>query len=1242
MNLAKRLLALVLASVMLLSASPLAYAEGTVSEEAPQTILEELPEELLPADEQSEEADEIPEEASEEAAEEVSENTPDALPFGLPGMTSPLSKQQLRLKQEIARRDVAGAVSALEAGRDFADGQVVALADSLEEAQEIARSYNAELVSYRLGVAVLELTGLSVPQALSLAADETLPLAPIAPNLRYSYGPVTGALASADASVQSIAAPQAKDWYTWVHEVMTDPDPALLDPTSYFYPWFHDTLNTYAAWGVTTGSSEVKVAVLDTGVSSFTGEFEGRLTQVDVGCGLEPIGDEDNAHGTFVSSCIAASMDNGTGTAGVAPDVSILGYRVSSADGGLYTENILRALISCVEQTHPWIINMSFGGPVREPLTEMILQEAYDAGITLLASAGNYGNNSILYPAGYDCTISVAASNPAGTRSAFSTYGTTIDVAAPGTDIPGLLQDGSLEVWDGTSFACPITAGTAALYMSRMGHVSPAEMKQVLLDILTPSSDKTIPGVIDASKLFSGVKTAPSILVFDEKSQPLEGTSVTVTVDGYFRLEAADSNDAMLIYTLDGKNPAARNGEVVSGEECPIEGIGFQDLGLTPGTYTLKAAAISGMGVVSKISSVKLNLLASRRPEEIQLQAPATILAGKSVTLTAQVLPANADQSVIWELVDADPVITLTTKGKLTVPANACGDFTVHVSSAVNPEIWAEQPVSIVSGAPAASVTMTKSKTLRLYTAPKSDSFELNPIFQDAKGNALDISCSFTSSNPKVASVDPSGVVTPVSIGTATITCRALDGSNKSATCKITVLAGLEDVTLSGQTTIAPGSSAKLTVTTVPAKVKNLTVGYSVLSFTPGVTVSKGTVKVDKSVPVGTVITILAMVSEGEGYDPIPATMKLTVAPKAKSMQVSFDWLAYEMTTPEDKPSDYLMPVEYKQSKGNLTSMTLYSTDGLGYGFYAKLNVQCSGTTYSEYTWSSSNPAVASVDRSGVVLAHANGTAKITCALTDGSKLKKTITVKVVTPASSVRVVAKENLVDDSVNLLYFGKSANNTAVLGDAFGKPSSTKVTWDYMVIETAEGIRQDHTEYFHRNKLATISSSGKITLSKKARDFWFYGIDPASSLYIITYAVPKYGPRMDDEFSILSMGAQYICSVAPTAIELLDVVEVGDEFYLLPTNVKSVTLQPEYYPEDDIIYDEAVFALDCNGYYGIYNCTTSNPEVASAFIEYNNSLNKYVLVIINSKKPGTCKVTVYTNDSAKISKTLTVTVR
>jgi serine protease len=205
----------------------------------------------------------------------------------------------------------------------------------------------------------------------------------------------------------------------------------------------------------------------------------------------------DSFHGTMTASVIAASPADGKGAVGVAPNAKILPVRVGGLGDGVNSVAVAEAVGYAVDRKVD-VINMSFGfGLMPTPIMDEVIAEALakDAKLVIVVAAGNENNDRPTFPSLVKGTLTVGATNLAGNRAPYSTYGNALDVVAPGGDLSpqginngilaatgigaggflqgidvssarlGMLQDvqGNYTWTQGTSFAAPAVAGVVAL-----------------------------------------------------------------------------------------------------------------------------------------------------------------------------------------------------------------------------------------------------------------------------------------------------------------------------------------------------------------------------------------------------------------------------------------------------------------------------------------------------------------------------------------------------------------------------------------------------------------------------------------------------------------------------------------------------------------------------------------------------------------------------------------------------------
>jgi len=196
---------------------------------------------------------------------------------------------------------------------------------------------------------------------------------------------------------------------------------------------------------------------------------------------------DDNNHGTHCSGTIGGVGNNGIGVSGVAWKVKIVGLKFLSGEGSGNTADAIKA-VKYATKIGVDLTSNSWGGGGSSELMKTAIEEANDAGIMFIAAAGNDSKDNDLvpsYPAGYDVAnvISVASTQSDGTLSGFSNYGaTSVDIAAPGSDIYSTIPGNRYASYSGTSMATPAVSGAVALMLSKRPSMTASEIRSELLN----------------------------------------------------------------------------------------------------------------------------------------------------------------------------------------------------------------------------------------------------------------------------------------------------------------------------------------------------------------------------------------------------------------------------------------------------------------------------------------------------------------------------------------------------------------------------------------------------------------------------------------------------------------------------------------------------------------------------------------------------------------------------------------
>jgi type VII secretion-associated serine protease mycosin len=271
---------------------------------------------------------------------------------------------------------------------------------------------------------------------------------------------------------------------------------AMLAPNDSEYvagqQWGLTQIKAEQAWDITTGSSDIIIALLDTGVATDHPDLGKFVPGYDfVNNDSDPY--DDHGHGTYTAGIAAAQTNNGQGVAGVAWGARIMPVKVLGARGQGSEEAIGVGIRWAVDHGAR-IISMSLGGDEDSPVMRDAVQYASDHNVLIVASAGNTPDGKPNYPAAYDPVLAVGASGRNDTYTGFSSWGPYVDVTAPGVGILSTAWDnGTLtyEYGNGTSASCPFVSGVAALIWSVNPNLTAAQVKQIIED---SSDDQGDPG----------------------------------------------------------------------------------------------------------------------------------------------------------------------------------------------------------------------------------------------------------------------------------------------------------------------------------------------------------------------------------------------------------------------------------------------------------------------------------------------------------------------------------------------------------------------------------------------------------------------------------------------------------------------------------------------------------------------------------------------------------------------------
>ena len=300
--------------------------------------------------------------------------------------------------------------------------------------------------------------------------------------------------------------------------------PVFPDDPSFDQQWhLHNTgqtggtsdadIDAPEAWGITTGSPAVVVAVIDSGMdlthpdltpnlwinpdeipdNNLDDDNNGYIDDIHgwnfVTNTASPM--DDNGHGTHTAGIVGASGNNAIGVSGVSPVVQLMPLKFTSASGSGTTSDAIDA-IHYATTKGVFLSSNSWGGSGFSQAMKDAIDAAHTAGIGFIAASGNSGINNDLYPyypASFTSPnlISVAATDNTDSLVWFSNFGAqSVHLAAGGHRILSTGLGGGTEIMSGTSMAAPQVSGAAALLKAANPALSFAQIQTMLLATTDP------------------------------------------------------------------------------------------------------------------------------------------------------------------------------------------------------------------------------------------------------------------------------------------------------------------------------------------------------------------------------------------------------------------------------------------------------------------------------------------------------------------------------------------------------------------------------------------------------------------------------------------------------------------------------------------------------------------------------------------------------------------------------------
>lgn len=283
----------------------------------------------------------------------------------------------------------------------------------------------------------------------------------------------------------------------------------IMSTTSgYYADWYWNILHAQGAWAITRGSSNIKVAVIDTGIDRSHqdigyGTGSNAYTNISYTLGYNYVHDTQyttpvHSHGTHMAGLIGAKANNSIGIDGISggnhsPGVTLISYCMTDTQDGPYI-GIPDAIVDAVDNGVK-VINMSFSTSSSFYM-ETAINYAYNNNVSIVCASGNNNTSSLSYPANNSKTIAVGGVNSSLKRweslvypSKGSNYGSGLDIVAIGGPVETTELGGGYSIIEGTSGAAALVSGSVALMLSENSSLSPSEILTILRSTATKIHD---------------------------------------------------------------------------------------------------------------------------------------------------------------------------------------------------------------------------------------------------------------------------------------------------------------------------------------------------------------------------------------------------------------------------------------------------------------------------------------------------------------------------------------------------------------------------------------------------------------------------------------------------------------------------------------------------------------------------------------------------------------------------------
>lgn len=368
--------------------------------------------------------------------------------------------------------------------------------------------------------------------------------------------------------------------------------------------WHLGKVRSDSAWLMSAGQG-VTIAILDTGVDGSHPDLRERMV---AGYNFYS-GNADSSdvygHGTAVAGTAAATLNNGAGVASPAGQARIMPLRISAADGSA-TYSAMATALNWAADNGARIANISYQRACGSAAVQSAASYMRSKGGLVVVSAGNTGIQESM--AASDALICVSATDAQDLRASWSSFGSYVDVAAPGSGIYTTTRGGGYGAWNGTSFSSPLTAGILAQMMAANPQLPAAEVQSLLyatsVDLGAQGADVEYgKGRVDAQ---AAVQAAMSATATVDNQPPTVAINNLVSGSTVSALVAVDvrAGDNTGVVRVD----LLVNGTRVASDTAAPYAFSWDSASASNGTVELKAVAMDAAGNVGTSSGVAVTV----------------------------------------------------------------------------------------------------------------------------------------------------------------------------------------------------------------------------------------------------------------------------------------------------------------------------------------------------------------------------------------------------------------------------------------------------------------------------------------------------------------------------------------------------------------------------------------------------------------------------------------------------------